>query len=231
MAGRIAYYGGIVTNGLVLNLDAAKKDSYPGTGTAWNDISGLQNNGTLINGPTFNSNNGGNIILDGTNDFVNLGSNSTLTSNALTLDCWFNLGTQNQVKYIVMKATDTGFSRDYGIVTTVGNNINWFFGINNPNFVSLTSTVTVGQNIWTNVIATRNGSLSVLYINGVANVSSSYSFTQTDLGQPLYIGNLINPNAGRYFRGNFSTIKLYNRGLSAQEVLQNYNATKTRFGL
>jgi hypothetical protein len=59
MAGRIAYYGGIVTNGLVLALDAAKKDSYPGSGTLWKDISGNTNNGTLINGPTFNSGNGG----------------------------------------------------------------------------------------------------------------------------------------------------------------------------
>jgi hypothetical protein len=221
----------IVVDGLVLYLDAAHRYSYVSGSTTWRDLSRGGNNGTLINGPTFNTGSGGSIVFDGTNDFVNLGSNSTLTSNALTLDCWFNLGTQNQVKYIVMKATDTGFSRDYGIVTTVGNNINWFFGISNPNFVSLTSTVTIGQNIWTNITATRNGSLSVLYINGVANVSSSYSFTQTDLGQPLYIGNLIIPNAGRYFRGNFSNMKLYNRALSAQEVLQNYNATKTRFGL
>ena len=63
MAGRIAYYGGIVTNGLVLDLDAAKKDSYPGTGTSWRNIAGNSNNGTLTNGPTFNSNNGGSIAL------------------------------------------------------------------------------------------------------------------------------------------------------------------------
>jgi hypothetical protein len=70
MAGRIAYYGGIVTNGLVLALDAAKKDSYPGSGTLWRDISGNGNNGTLTNGPTFNSGNGGSIVFDGVNDYV-----------------------------------------------------------------------------------------------------------------------------------------------------------------
>ena len=62
MAGRIAYYGGIVKDGLILDLDAAKRDSYPSSGTVWNDISGFQNNGTLINGPTFNSSNSGNIV-------------------------------------------------------------------------------------------------------------------------------------------------------------------------
>ena len=57
MSGRISYYGNIVKDGLVLCLDAAKKDSYPRSGTLWNDISGGQRNGTLINGPTFNPNN------------------------------------------------------------------------------------------------------------------------------------------------------------------------------
>ena len=78
MAGRIAYYGNIVKDGLVLDLDAAKKDSYPGTGTAWNDISGNRNNGTLTNGPTFNSSNGGSIVFDGTNDYIN-----TVTATSL----------------------------------------------------------------------------------------------------------------------------------------------------
>ena len=70
MAGRIAYYGNIVTSGLVLNLDAAKRDSYPGSGTIWRDISGNGNNGTLTNGPTFNSDNYGSIAFDGVDDYV-----------------------------------------------------------------------------------------------------------------------------------------------------------------
>ena len=70
MAGRVAYYGNIVKNGLILDMDAAKRDSYPGTGTAWNDISGFQYNGTLTNGPTFNSSNGGSIVFDGVDDRV-----------------------------------------------------------------------------------------------------------------------------------------------------------------
>ena len=69
MAGRIAYYGGIVTDGLVLHLDAAKRDSYPGSGTVWRDLSGNGNNGTLVNGPTFDRDSGnGSLVFDGVND-------------------------------------------------------------------------------------------------------------------------------------------------------------------
>ena len=80
MAGRIAYYGGIVKDGLILDLDAAKRDSYPSSGTVWNDISGFQNNGTLINGPTFNSSNGGSIVFDGVDDYVQCAGSFPLTS-------------------------------------------------------------------------------------------------------------------------------------------------------
>ena len=90
MAGRVAYYGNIVKDGLILDLDAAKRDSYPGTGTAWNDISGFQYNGTLTNGPTFNPSNGGSIVLDGANDFINgsILTNLLKGNTTLTLIIW-----------------------------------------------------------------------------------------------------------------------------------------------
>lgn len=72
MAGRIAYYGNIVTQGLVLDLDAAIQGSYPKTGSTWFDISNNGNNGTLTNGPTYSPDNFGSIVFDGVNDYVNL---------------------------------------------------------------------------------------------------------------------------------------------------------------
>ena len=77
MAGRISYYGNIIKDGLVLDLDAGKLQSYPRTGTLWNDVSGFQNNGTLTNGPTFSSTNGGAIVFDGTNDYVEMTTKNT----------------------------------------------------------------------------------------------------------------------------------------------------------
>ena len=86
MAGRISYLGGIVKDGLVLDLDAAKLDSYPKTGTSWKDISGNGNNGTLVNVPTFNSSNGGSIVFDGSNDYVS--TNYITNSTAFTYCVW-----------------------------------------------------------------------------------------------------------------------------------------------
>lgn len=68
-----------VTNGLILSLDAANTRSYPGSGTVWTDLSRSGINGTLTNGPTFNTANGGNIVLDGTDDYVNCSNSSTIS--------------------------------------------------------------------------------------------------------------------------------------------------------
>ena len=83
----IDYTTPIVLNGLVLYLDAGNPLSYPGTGTIWTDLSNFGNNGTLINGPTFNSGNGGNIVFDGTNDFVTCGTAIGKLPN-FTISCW-----------------------------------------------------------------------------------------------------------------------------------------------
>ena len=86
MAGRIAYYGNLIANKPILCLDAAKKDSYPGTGTAWNDISGNGNNGTLTNGPTFTTGSGGSIVFDGVNDYVDISQGNLTASTTLTVE-------------------------------------------------------------------------------------------------------------------------------------------------
>jgi hypothetical protein len=90
MSGQIGYRD-TITNGLILNLDAANTKSYPGSGTTWTDLSQYKSNGTLTNGPTFSSTNGGGITFDGTNDFVLLTSGAALltqTSN-ITMEIWF----------------------------------------------------------------------------------------------------------------------------------------------
>ena len=78
----------IVTNGLVLALDAANIKSYPGSGTTWTDLSGIGNNGTLTNGPTYSSANGGSLVFNGTDNYVSLPANSINTNADLTLNYW-----------------------------------------------------------------------------------------------------------------------------------------------
>jgi hypothetical protein len=92
MSGRVSYLGGIVKNGLILDLDAGKLDSYNRVGTSWNDISSNGYVGTLINGPIYNSSNGGSVSFDGVDDYgrIPYNSNFNLSNTDYTLEGWFN---------------------------------------------------------------------------------------------------------------------------------------------
>jgi hypothetical protein len=99
-------FGQIVTDGLVLCLNASDRNSYVSGSTTWNDVSGRGNNGTLTNGPTFNSANGGSIVFDGTNDFVNCGNNTSLNLNKHTICFWF-YPKDTTTKEIIVKSSDS----------------------------------------------------------------------------------------------------------------------------
>lgn len=247
MSGRIAYYGGIVTNGLVLNLDAAKKDSYAGSGTVWRDISTNNYSGSLVNGPTFNSANGGGIVFNGTNNYYTP-SGSTFnyspgTTGEVSLELWV-YPTGPYSTYLAeppvtnlgaffgqgIFANTTGWG--IGMLTTSGIN-NFIFQVRNSgNTSSPISSFT--NNNWYHVVGTftRNENTR-LYINGtlvattsntnIGNLTITPSINDAAIGrgggQPFYAGSIT------------STARIYSKPLSATEVLQNYNATKNRFGL
>jgi len=230
MAGRIAYYGGIVTNGLVLALDAAKKDSYPGSGTVWRDISGNGNNGTLTNGPTFNSNNGVSIVFDGVNDYVNLGNPSTLSlSTSITLSTWINsttlFNTQNFPPFIIKGVNVSymlfGNSSTNQVRIRIGGNIA-------SNVVDSVATISAG--VWYNVVGTYDGNDMKIYINGTLDNQKVRVGTIPTGSDNIFMG--FNPSGESIrYNGRISNTSIYNRALSATEVLQNYNATKGRYGL
>ena len=216
MAGRISYYGNIVKDGLVLDLDAAKRDSYPGTGTAWNDISGFRNNGVLINGPTFNSGNGGSIVFDGSNDYVNLGNPTSLNILNFTVCIWSKSSTFTDYQNLIFKGD--GGAGQYGIaINSLGQ---WTV---QPNVSFISDTLTL--NAWNFLVGTYNGTQITAYRNG--EQKTQYSISQTNRGNTITIGGDIVNN--RYLNGSISQTLIYNRALSATEVLQNYNATKGRY--
>jgi hypothetical protein len=227
MAGRIAYYGNIVKDGLVLDLDAAKRDSYPGSGTTWSDISGLQNNGTLINGPTFDSGNGGSIVFDGSNDYINLPSSYTLPNSGFTYSIWAQrMGTGNQGNRGIIISNRSTYI-DVGFNT---NDILFSLFLTNAQNLIIAPGQTVGVGIWAHYAATYNKQVAILYLNGIQVASANYNFdmnyaasTSFTIGQ--YDGNSYN------FNGKIPSAQVYNRGLTAAEVLQNYNALKGRYGL
>ena len=227
MAGRISYYGGIVKDGLVLDLDAGKRESYNRTGTSWNDVSGNQNNGTLVNGPTFNSSNGGGIVFDGIDDYL-VSPNLNISGNVpITLNFWCN-HLSNQASDVV--------SIFYGTCGSSYQCIGLYYR-NSSNFVRFTTwqsspgdydtSFVKDFNVWHNwAIVYSNNTVSI-YRDGVLDGNGSQSKTINFTSTKLSIGATI--SCGVQSNVNVSSAIVYNRPLSNQEILQNYNATKGRY--
>jgi hypothetical protein len=246
MAGRIAYYGNIVTQGLVLNLDAAIQGSYPKTGSTWFDISGNNNNGTLVNGPTFSSDDYGSIVFDGVNDYVDCGNNTNPKLNPGPLDAWSLSATFKNSQPLI---TDNDI---YGIVgKRVENNVNGYtlmlrggnyrgvlarFSTSGQNLVDIIPTSTY-SNILSNgkyhqmVMTYDTNDTGSLYIDGILAgqaIATNFDFNNSNSSFKIGVGQT---NNAFPFNGNISNISFYSRALTAQEILQNYNAMKSRYGL
>jgi hypothetical protein len=216
-------YENIVTNGLVLNLDAGFTTSYPTTGSTWYDLSGNSNNGTLINNPAFNSANSGSIVWDGTDDYVNTGKTATqlgFYDANYTMEAW--------VYPTILTSDRTMFGTDQ---TAFRQGLHLVFRggvIYQGHFASDFSAGTVTVNNWYQIVYTFNASNGAceIFKNGVSQGTGTIS---------SFIGTtniLIARWATQYnFQGNGSIYRIYNRVLTQAEVTQNYNAQKGRFGL
>ena len=230
----------IVRDGLVLYLDAGSPNSYQGTGTIWKDISKVnQNNGTLVNGPTFSSANGGSIVFDGVNDFVSsinqpfsiqdntpfsvdLFFKSTSLTTAQLVGNWNVLVTpgwridivSGQIRFLLL---DAGGSSGRGIRTNLT--------YNNGNIYHYCATYTGNRDV--------NGISSYINGNSITTTTLLNTSPTTLVNSQITLGaSQINTTSYvNFIIGNLYTTKLYNRALTPSEVLQNYNATKGRFGL
>lgn len=217
----------IIRNGLVLNLDAAQKTSYSGSGTTWRDLSGNRNNGTLTNGPTFSSANGGSILFDGVDDYVPM-SNTITLGNTFTISSFIKL-TSNNSDTSVTGTNANGSDNWFGIAN---NKIYLFYTqIADVNNVSLTGNSTLSNGVFYQITAVINGSTSIVYLNGVQDGTKTESFTIGSWDGGYAIGRRSIDVGQRYFNGSIANIFYYNRVLSASEILQNYNTTKGRFNL
>jgi archaellum component FlaF (FlaF/FlaG flagellin family) len=232
----------IVSNGLIFNFDAAQRRSYPTTGTTWTDLSGNGRNGTLTNGVTFNSGNGGRLVFDGTNDYIALPINLPLSNiSEFTYSSFLNFTTS-------VYAIGTFFS--FGLLTQAPNDIlfAWvksssqlLFQVNNGLDGSALYNYTPTSN-WINLCVVYNGSLSSnadklkVYINSVQitlNFSTYVvpSTTATIVNGNTSIARYESFPVDNYFLGTIGNVSLYNRALTDAEVGQNFNAIKSRFGL
>ena len=217
----------MVTDGLVLCLDAANVKSYVSGSTTWTDLSQTAITGSLTNGPTYVSTNGGGIFFDGTNDFVGLGNPSfaNITSvNNFTINVCFNAAAGNTGRVLVHKGA-TGFDYDYMVYIT-DNSTGLRFYKKNSSGTGVNSTgypISSGSNI-NYCVVLSNDSISE-YRDGILQVTSSIT------GDIRTTSNIL--NIGRGWEGSYSgsifNVQIYNRALTANEVFQNYESTRERF--
>jgi hypothetical protein len=224
----------IVTSGLILNYDMSNYRSAPFSGTSIYDLSGFGNTGTLTNGPTYSGLNDGCLVFDGSNDYIDAGNNISNTYSALTIETVFKVGITNK-KQALISTYNSGLGWGIEILDNTSSNKFNFFGFTSAGVytsVQSSSSAALSQNY--HITAVFSGSNSVsLYVNGVNNVSvaTNYPTITKGVSDNLRIGD--DPSAANalYFQGNIYATRLYNRALTQQEILQNYNATKGRFGL
>ena len=227
----------IVTDGLVLCLDAGNPKSYPGIGTAWTDLSGNGNNGTLENDVGYDSGNGGALSFDGSNEYSTLPTNLLKheTGNPFTFSIWFKTSSTG----VILGQQNTSTPNTAGgwvPAIYVGSNgllyTSCFFGGNTSNVSATSSTVNNGS--WNNITVTFLSGSHISYLNG--NSYATLAKTQTFYSSTYYyflgsgrVSSWPAAPASPYFNGNISNIFYYNKALTASEVQQNYNALKGRY--
>ena len=214
----------IVTNGLVLNIDPSKSTSYVGLGNTIYDLSGFGNTGTLTNGPTFSGLNGGNLIFDGSNDFIGVPSNSSLDiSTNLSAVVWMKLIATDGANHIIFSKTNSSSPFLSNYEAYLKNDVIYWW--DSPTGRNTTVTLSVGS--WTQVVFVRSSTSLLIY----KNASLSNTITVNQVGPVVgdfFIGK--DPN-GQFLNFNLAQFILYNRALTQQEISQNFNATRGRYGL
>ena len=211
----------IVQDGLVFYIDAANKDSYPGSGTTVSSISNPtgSNIGTMQQSGMFGSNNAGVFAFDSTDDYITVPDSAAMRfNNNVTLSAWIYPTTTDSYRNILNKR---GTGQQYSFFLINDNRLDFDDGSSH-----IYTTATISPNVWTNVVASVSAGSLDFYINGKLD-SSGQSANPTEDTNITYIGRKF--NGTNIFAGEMGPIMIYHRGLSASEVAQNYNALKGRF--
>jgi hypothetical protein len=228
----------IVTDGLVLYLDAANTRSYVSGSTVWNDLSRNGYNGVLTNGPTFNSSNGGSIVFDGTNDYVNL---SSYANNSLWNGLWpTGLSFSTTIKLasplplisdgrsIFVRGSGGAGNNYFNFSLQSNRQLRFWIG----DYVPAFTTTLLNVSLIYHVILTWDKSNVRFYVNGILDSTTiNTNILTNNTAAVLNLGSAIGAFSGWEFPGSIYNFSVYNRALSATEIQQNYNTTKTRFGL
>jgi len=243
------YQGNIVTNGLIMNLDAGNLVSYGGTGTLWNDLTNTTTGATLINGPTYTTSNGGGIVLDGADDYILVNRTASLEPTAITMQCVFYINNMNSGNYpgVIAKGywdsqTTPKDIEGYGM--HIRPNYNLWVDFNNNGTRKILQegqsgegvNVGITQNSLNFITVTIGPTGAKIYNNGINYYSDNNNYTIAYTGDnggtvpaDLWIGWM--QYKGGTLNGRIYTASIYNRALTQSEVIQNFNAHKSRYGL
>ena len=232
---RWRYMPDIVRNGLVLHLDAGEPSSYSGSGTTWTDLSGNSSNGTLTNGPTYDSANGGSIVFDGSNDYVSVipfPANFPTGSSARTLCALFNASSVSGGREIFGIGANSANGSRSALWIDSSNKI----GVECQGPAVITSNWS-GINNWVYLCASLQATTAhsfLIYVNGSLVSGAETVGTNVILNtanSECRIGTVPTANTAHMFVGKISNVSLYNRALTSKEIKQNFEALRGRFGI
>ena len=216
----------IVTNGLVLCLDAGNRKSYPTTGTTWTDLSGRGNTGTLTNGPTYSSVNGGSIVFDGSNDYVQV--TGSITTSTCTFIVWIYMnGGQGLYDGIIFSRSTDVVGMHFSGSNSISNRVaytwltqatvDWDSGLNIPNATWCMIAVSISPTSATGYLCQSSGITTAT--NNTTHAAATLDAIM--IGRDTF--------STRYMTGNIGVAQIYNRALTATEISQKYNALKSRY--
>jgi hypothetical protein len=210
----------VITTGLVFYVDAGNTLSYPGTGTTWSDLSGNARNFTLTNGPIYNSGNGGYFAFDGVNDFAQ--GPALNVGTGFTIECWVQTTTTATDTFIGQSASSGIY---FGSRPSAGQvKLGLAAQFDNPfGFRLSTSNINTGN--WVYCSSTYDGANVKVYVN--SSLERTTASTGTFTSQLIRIAD---SGASEFLIGNISIARLYDVVLTGDQIIQNYNAQKSRYG-
>ena len=215
----------LIKDGLVLYLDASKKESYSESGTIWYDFSGKGNNGTLLNGVVYDTTDGDNLYFDGANDYINIGNKDSLKFGYGDFTANIFIKFPNYIdtnKAFIQKRTNTslGYEIHYNANSRIFGNTAFGFGGESNTLIEL--------NKWYNICVLRNNGVTYLYINGTLDRYANNNIDASSENPFVIARDHVN---GRFLNSNISVVQVYNRALSEAEIEQNFNSLRQRYGI
>jgi hypothetical protein len=212
----------IVTDGLVLHLDAGRPESYTDGETTWRDLSGNNNNGTLENGVGFTVDDGGSLEFDGVNDYVSISNASSLQVDNFTLEAWVYPINNSESGHIIRKEGSYILSHYWSAESKMGVWVQRTGG-----WESTHADITVPLNQWAHIVGTYDNSNVRIYYNANQVASTSKSGAIRVTTNSVLVNGVVSNSLPQNY--NSSIVKIYNRALTATEVQQNYNALVGRY--